>query len=206
MPPQYFFHDVAENKKGPKAVEDVLKSSLVFIPPKDFLAKIAKTAGAAIIDSRSGSLFEKGHIANSLNIPLQTNFAVWVGGLVNALTPIFIVAEAGKERETIVRLARIGYDNVQGCLDGGFEAFIQSENEAKLVQSISSADVTHDMFVIDVRNIGEYKSGSLQGALNIPLNEIEATLKKNPEIIPKDKPVYAHCKSGVRSLIACSIL
>lgn len=62
-----------------------------------------------------------------------------------------------------------------------------------------------DMFVIDVRNLGEYNSGHIEGALNIPLNDIEKTIKENPEKIPKDKPIYAHCKSGVRSLIACSI-
>lgn len=73
-------------------------------------------------------MFEKGYIKNSLNIPLQTNFAVWVGNLINASTPIFIISENGKERETIIRLARIGYDNVQGCLEGGFEAFLESSN------------------------------------------------------------------------------
>lgn len=76
-----------------------------------------------ILDSRPPKIFEKGFVANSINVSLSVTFAIWVGTLFKADTPFFIVTESGKERETIIRLARIGYDHVVGCLKGGFEAY-----------------------------------------------------------------------------------
>ena len=44
-----------------------------------------------------------------------------------------LVTEPGKEKETIVRLARVGLDKVQGYLDGGFEAWKKSGEESDLI-------------------------------------------------------------------------
>ena len=49
--------------------------------------------------------------------------------------------------------------------------------------------------IIDVREAHEYKRGHIKGAINIPLSE----LRKRVNEIPKDKPVYIHCRSGQRS-------
>ena len=66
--------------------------------------------------------FREGHIKDSWFVGLDGQFAPWVGALIEDLhQPIIIVAEVGKEREAIMRLARVGYDNVIGYLEGGIE-------------------------------------------------------------------------------------
>ncbi len=56
--------------------------------------------------------------------------------------------------------------------------------------------------IIDVRTRQEYAGGNVKGSINIPLNELQANLKK----IKKDKPVITCCASGMRSSSARGIL
>ena len=56
--------------------------------------------------------------------------------------------------------------------------------------------------IIDVRTPGEFKSGHIRGALNIPLQTISSQMGR----IKKDKPVITCCASGMRSASAKSIL
>lgn len=56
--------------------------------------------------------------------------------------------------------------------------------------------------LLDVRTVTEFKRGKIDGFINIPLDSLRARIDK----IPKDKPVYVHCHSGLRSYIACRIL
>lgn len=62
--------------------------------------------------------------------------------------------------------------------------------------------VTDNAFIIDVREINELEKGRIIGSLNIPLSEFRSRIHE----IPKDKPVYIHCRSGQRSYNAVLIL
>ena len=55
--------------------------------------------------------------------------------------------------------------------------------------------VEEDAFIVDVREKDEYEQGHLKNAVNIPLSE----LRERTDEIPKDEPVYLHCRSGQRS-------
>ncbi|GGN63597.1 FAD-dependent oxidoreductase [Oceanobacillus indicireducens] len=55
--------------------------------------------------------------------------------------------------------------------------------------------VESNAFIIDAREKGEFESGHLKNALNIPLSEFRERLNE----IPTDEPVYIHCRSGQRS-------
>lgn len=57
-------------------------------------------------------------------------------------------------------------------------------------------------FLLDARTPGEYKRGTIFGAVNIPLNELRDRMNE----IPKDKDVYIFCQSGLRSYVASRIL
>lgn len=121
VPPQYFFHDVAQNKKGEiETTEAILSKTLNFFPAASFLAEVAKVPESVILDTRAPKAFEEGFVPGSINVSLTVTFAIWVGTLFKPDTKFFIVAEHGKEKESIIRLSRIGYDNVLGCLEGGF--------------------------------------------------------------------------------------
>lgn len=100
-------------------MEDVLKQSMVFLPVIKFLEKAASTKNAVILDSRQTELFRNSYLAESINIPLSANFASLAGIIFAPTSQFFIISEDGREQETITRLARIGYDNVICCLEGG---------------------------------------------------------------------------------------
>lgn len=56
--------------------------------------------------------------------------------------------------------------------------------------------------LLDVRTVTEVQCGKIDGFINIPLD----SLREHISEIPKDKPVYVHCHSGLRSYIACCML
>ncbi|TEB04382.1 Coenzyme A disulfide reductase [Pelotomaculum schinkii] len=62
--------------------------------------------------------------------------------------------------------------------------------------------VENDEFIVDVREKDEYAEGHLKNAINIPLSEIRQRLDE----IPKDEPVYLHCRSSQRSYNAVMAL
>lgn len=59
-----------------------------------------------------------------------------------------------------------------------------------------------DINVIDVREIGEFTSGHIPGAINVPLSEFAQHLDK----VDKNKEYYVVCLSGARSSVACDFL
>ena len=58
------------------------------------------------------------------------------------------------------------------------------------------------VFLLDTRTPYEVMNGKIDGFVNIPLDELRGRLDE----IPKDRPIYVHCHSGLRSYLACRIL
>lgn len=169
-PPQYFFHDAAMNKKSVEPVSDILTRSLKFLPmpPIEELDK----EGIILIDTRVGADFSKGFIKGALSLPLTMNFAPWVGTLFPPGTKFFVACEKDKEVETVLRLARIGYDHIEGILEGGIEAYLAAGKSLETVEHIPAQDLTPDMVIFDVRNTTELHIGKIETAEHIPLLEI----------------------------------
>ena len=59
-----------------------------------------------------------------------------------------------------------------------------------------------EVVLLDVRTPGEYYGGHIDGFVNIELD----SLRENLDRLDKTKPLYVHCRSGLRSYIACRIL
>ena len=55
--------------------------------------------------------------------------------------------------------------------------------------------VENKSYILDVRERGEYNRGHIKEAINIPLSELRGRINE----IPRDKPVYVHCRTGQRS-------
>ena len=58
------------------------------------------------------------------------------------------------------------------------------------------------VFLLDTRTPFEVMGGKIDGFVNIPLDSLRQRINE----IPKDRPVYVHCHSGLRSYLACRIL
>ena len=101
-----------------------------------------KKDSLVLIDTRTPKEFEAGHIPSTINLPLTVNYAIWAGTLFPASTKFFIIAPKGKEKESIVRLARIGYDNIVGVLAGGFEVYKHKGLPVETLNHIAAKDLT----------------------------------------------------------------
>lgn len=206
-PPAYFGMNVAMNKKGYNSFEEVLNNGMKALSANEF-EEIADSSEALILDTRNPAEFYKKHIPQSINIGIGGDFAPWVGTLIaDVKQPLLIVTDLGKEEETITRLSRVGFDNVLGHLEGGFETWEKAEKETDSIKRISAeqfaseVSIGHDK-VIDIRKEGEYSAEHVDEAYSKPLAYINNWIN---EIDPKEH-FYIHCAGGYRSMIAASIL
>jgi glyoxylase-like metal-dependent hydrolase (beta-lactamase superfamily II)/rhodanese-related sulfurtransferase len=200
-PPLYFFEDARINKTGYNPIDEVIETNKKPLSPSDF--KKAIENGALILDTRMPEDFEKGFITGSLNIGLNGQYAVWVGTLVDINKPLVLITENGKEEESILRLARVGYENVVGYLKDG----VQSWNEKlSTINSIPATAVASHMSkgvdVLDVRKPGEWSTSHVKEAEFLPLADMPQSLAG----LDKNKPYVVHCAGGYRSMIACSLM
>ena len=120
---------------------------------------------------------------------------------------MLVIAEPGREEETVMRLARVGYDNVIGYLKDGFETWKNAGKETDTINRLTPDEFEtkfnkDSTIVIDVRKQGEFNSEHVDGAINIPLDFINENLAE----FPKDKEFIIHCGGGYRSMTAASIL
>lgn len=206
-PPAYFPQNVRMNKEGYDAIGEVLQRGTTPLSVEAFEIAANET-GALVLDTRNPEHFVKGFIPNSINIGIDGNFAPWVGALIpDVRQNLLLVCEAGREEEVVTRLARVGYDNVLGFLNGSYAAWEAEGKEIDSITSISAFEFAHrhaqhPLTVIDVRKQSEYEAEHVEGSTNIALDYIN----NNMASFPKDTPFYVHCAGGYRSVIASSIL
>lgn len=205
-PPKYFGMNVAMNKAGYDSFDDVMKKGNNPLSVEDF-ESIAENTDALILDTRGAADFHKGFIPNSINIGLKGDFAPWVGAMiVDVKQPILLVSDAGTEEEVITRLSRVGFDNVLGFINGGFEAWKNAGKEIDVVKRISPQEFVEvyktDDKVIDVRKDGEYAAEHINEAYHRPLSEISEWVNN----VDDKEHFFLHCAGGYRSMIAASIL
>jgi glyoxylase-like metal-dependent hydrolase (beta-lactamase superfamily II)/rhodanese-related sulfurtransferase len=202
--PAYFFKDAKLNKQGYAPIEDVISKGTLALSIVDFEAYMKM---ATIIDTRIPDMFEHGFIPKSLNFGLNGQFAIWAATLLDIATPILIIADEGKEKESAERLARVGFDNILGYLLGGFEAWKQADKRWDMVISVDEEefelDAKHtDIQILDVRKLGEFSDAHLTQATHFPLDKIVT----NYENLDKDGEYLVHCAGGYRSMVAAAYL
>ncbi len=207
-PPQYFPKNVRLNKEGYEDIDTVIQTGTIGLSP-DLLEELVNTHGALMLDTRAPQTFKDGFIPNSINIGIDGSFAPWIGALIPDLKqPIVIIAEAGREEEVVTRLARVGYDNTLGYLEGGMDAWKSSGKETDKVVSISASEfqdqLTSNAVVLDVRKPAEYASEHIDSQVvqNFPLDNINEWFGE----LDKNTTYHIHCAGGYRSMITASIL
>ena len=203
-PPVYFPSNVKLNQEGYDDFELVLNNSLIPLDVKKF-KELMNIKDVVVLDVRNQNEFKQGYVPGSVFIGLNGSFAPWVGSIIKDInTKLLLVCDEGLEKETILRLSRVGFDNCLGYLDGGFSSW-SSNNNFDIIESVSAEDLSHEIEkvnLIDVRKSGERLNGYLLNSKHISLDSFQ---EKITEIDIKDKH-YVHCAGGYRSMIACSIL
>jgi glyoxylase-like metal-dependent hydrolase (beta-lactamase superfamily II)/rhodanese-related sulfurtransferase len=204
--PRYFAMDVAMNREGAAPLADRP------LPPALGPEAVRRMAGegAHVLDVRPGADFGAGHVPGSINVGLGGQFASWAGTLLDAARPIVVVADGeARVREAVMRLARVGLENVAGYLDGGLEAWHRAGLPVAEVPQIAVAELKErldkagpGLQVVDVRRPGEYAAGHVPGAASRPLDRLERDLGG----LEPARPTAVICAGGYRSSAATSLL
>jgi|TARA_B110000503_G_scaffold28138_4_gene45019 hydroxyacylglutathione hydrolase len=204
-PPQYFPLNVKMNKEGYEDIDTVIKTGTRPLSPQAFEVAANET-GAIVLDVRHQNDFAKGHIPQSIFIGIDGGFAPWVGAMIGDVKqPILLVTPEGREEETVTRLARVGFDNTLGYLNGGISSW---KKNGKTIDTVEGIDVesfkplAENSTIFDVRKPGEYLSEHLVNANSTPLDFLNNYMSE----FPSKGNFYIHCAGGYRSMIAASIL
>ncbi len=207
--PQYFPINARINKEGYESLDEILQEGLQALSVEAF-GELMKNEDLIILDTRDGKLFTEGFVPGSINIGLDGRFAEWAGSLLPFNKPIVLVTAAGQERESVIRLARVGFDIMKGYLEGGFEAWKAAGQPIDMIINVEPDELAMDipfderLMIIDVRREAEFADGHVRDAVNIPLNEL--TDPGSMANIEDNNNVYVHCAGGYRSIIAASML
>ncbi len=204
--PAYFTYDAVLNAQEHPTLTQQLERELRPVTLEQLLE--LESAGAEILDTRPSEQFEAAHLRGSLNIGLDGRYATWVGTIIDSDQQLVIVADPGREQESMVRLGRIGFDHVVGYLDGGMAALDRRPELIDHVERLAPSAVAERLgdaeppLLVDVRNEPETEGDLIDGALNIPLGRLSARLDE----LPRERQLIPYCSSGYRSAIAASLL
>ena len=203
-PPKYFPDNVMLNKEGYDESDEIINRSLKALTAEEVASRLKEKI--TILDVRSVEDFSSSHIPGSIFIGLDGRFAPWVGEILeNVSKKLILIAPEGREKEAIIRLSRVGFDNVIGYLEGGINSWIKNGGIVSKVLNESASKfstIDNDKDILDVRSKNEHKSESLLNSINIPLIDLSKSIDK----VSFEKTFYVHCKGGYRSMIAASIL
>jgi hydroxyacylglutathione hydrolase len=207
-PPQYFPINAQINKEGYESLNHLLEQGLKPVSIRE--VKEAIQNEVIIIDTRPADVFTQGFIPGSIFIGLEGRFAEWAGSLLPFTEEMILVTETGKEKEAIVRLARVGFNKVKGFVEGGFEAWKAAGEEIDMIIDVEADELAMDLpfdekiVVLDVRKPAEFADGHVKDAMSLPLDEMINPLHLAE--FEEDQNIYVHCAGGYRSVIASSIL
>jgi glyoxylase-like metal-dependent hydrolase (beta-lactamase superfamily II)/rhodanese-related sulfurtransferase len=202
--PDYFLEDAEMNRSGATALTELLP--LEPLTPAELQALLNE--GANVLDVRAGEQFAAGHVPGSIGIALSGQFASWAGGILGIHSKPILVAESDAQvDEARMRLARVGIEEVRGFLAGGFAAWQNAGMPVLVTPEILPQELEKRLQegtarILDVRREGEWQAGHIAQADWRALD----TFPHGVPALDGNQPIAVHCKSGYRSIIACSLL
>jgi hydroxyacylglutathione hydrolase len=204
--PEYFGREVELNRQGAAALDHISPPVPVRAPEVFRL----QSEGAIALDTRPAMQFAVAHVPGSIHIALSGQYASWAARILGLDKRIILVGEdADHLRESQLRLARVGIENVHAYLEDGITGWILGGYELDYIPQISVQEFTElleeekdRIAVLDVRERGEVEAGAMENSVRIPLGQLQDRTAE----LDRDKLIVVHCKGGYRSSIATSIL
>jgi hydroxyacylglutathione hydrolase len=202
--PEYFVYNATLNRRQ----RPVLDVDFDLVVLSELETETALDRGAQLVDARDVMEFAAGHLAGSVNVPVDGRFAETAGMVLAPDDEIVIIAPEGQEREVATRLARIGFDQVVGYVADPESFLLSHEAAVRHASRLTASQVEHvlasdaSVQLVDLRNPGELDEGAIQGAVNIPL----AQLRRRIDELDRHAPVLAYCAGGWRSSVGASLL
>lgn len=202
--PSYFFQDAEINRSGADALTD--RPPLPGFTPSELQTLLEQKAN--VVDVRPPEQFAAGHIAGSINIALSGQFATWAGTILGLGSKAVLVADTDAQiEEAALRMSRVGIEDLRGYLVGGMAAWQNAGLPLVATAQISAVDLNRKLRegsvrVLDVRREGEWQAGHIPQAEHHALDNFPQALPS----VDRGQALALHCKSGYRSMIACSLL
>jgi hydroxyacylglutathione hydrolase len=204
LQPTYFSFDAKRNRQAhPLLDEEGAPAKLTL---EELLLR--RDTATAVLDTRDPIDFAAGHLRGSVNVGLHGRFAEFAGDVLPPERPLVLVSDPGTELEAKVRLARVGFDRIDGALDDPLRVLVE---HAEVVEPSSRLTVQEfrarqrdvpGIQVVDVRNPGETERGVIPGSATMPLPQLTSRLSE----LDPTRPTVVYCASGYRSSIAASVL
>jgi hydroxyacylglutathione hydrolase len=204
--PPYFKNMEESNLTGRKLLAHYEKPAALSAAA---FAKAMDNDDTYIIDVRMEVSYATAQVPGSISIPLQ-NLPSFVGWFIPVGAKILLVTEGEYPEEAIRHLYRTGYDNILGYLSGGIIRWHMDGKKSTAINTVTVDKLCklldtkpEERFILDIRSEDELETeGEIQGAENIHLTQ----LPEHYDELPQDKPIYIFCGSGLRSMIAASLL
>jgi hydroxyacylglutathione hydrolase len=194
--PAYFGRLGEANRQGPAPITS--DPGLATLTP----AALRSLLGQAgwVIDVRPIADFAAGHIPGAVCIPLRGEFATWLGWLVPGDAPLaFVLADGQDAAEVAWQALKIGYEQLAGQLDGGMNAWQAAGGPVEKTELVSPGRID-GRAVLDVRQVAEYGSGHVPGAVHVELGDLPGRAQDAPG------GAVVMCGHGERAMTAASVL
>ena len=207
LAPPYFARMKRVNREGPRIIGPVLPGQRRWSPQEVYQRTCDE---CLILDIRSKEAFASAHIPNAINIPSGQNLPTWAGWVLPYDRPTLLITDHPDEiPEAITHLLRVGFDDLQGYLQGGMDAWQTAGLPLDKLETLSVQELQkklkqnpHSQTVLDVRTEQEWNQGHIDQAIHIHGGKLQESLDR----IPRDRPVSVICGSGYRGSIAASFL
>jgi hydroxyacylglutathione hydrolase len=205
--PEYFLEDAEINRSGAATLTDL--PPLPALSPAEVNSLLGQHAN--LLDVRPGEEFAAGHVPGAISIALSGQFASWAGGILGIRSNPVLIGDSDEQiEEARLRLARVGIEELRGYLAGGVAAWKKAGLPVTKTAQISPRELSERLRsgdvlaadVIDVRREGEWQAGHIP---EVECRALDSFAQRIP-VLDQERAVAVHCKSGYRSMIACSLL
>lgn len=199
-------HIKALNRKGPAPLGEVEPRALSINDAIPYFER-----GAALLDTRTKAEYVEKHVPGSVYLTLSPQLSNRIGLVLPPEVPIAVLKGDDQEmREIVLSLARVGFEDVVGYIDGGIEAWdaaglptASGDVEDITPEQLNSMLAENpDLVLVDVREPWEYRSARVPQAKLIPLGQLAARVGE----LDPERPVALICATGSRSLSAAAFL
>jgi len=204
--PEYFAREVDLNRRGAAPIAELPPLAALVAPE----VRRLQAEGAVVVDTRPAMEFAVAHVPASVHIALTGQYASWAARILGLDTRLIIVGEDAEHvRESQLRLARVGIENVAGYLADGVAGWIRNGFDLEYIPQVTVQHFVelreqdpHRVALLDVREPAEVNRGAIEKSVRIPLGELQSRMSE----LDREKLLVVHCKGGYRSSIASSLL
>jgi hydroxyacylglutathione hydrolase len=207
--PPYFARMKRVNQEGP-ALLGLADGAARLASIRPAAAAALAADGAVIVDLRPAAAFAEGHPDGAINLGFGSKMGYWGGWVLPDDQPLLLLADdPAQTREAAVQLRRVGLDRIEGAIAGGYDAWAGSSlpvarlDQMSVIDLRAAMDHGTPMVIVDVRTPREWRSGHVEGAVNVPLGDIPARAR---ELVGGGALVATICEGGYRSSLAASLL